>query len=127
MTRREDSSCSSTFLGKPSIVDSNTTFLPHLKLGNIGTSQDMTVEPNQKKLLEKANFLLTHDFAFILRRNGKWAYAMVAHRGPLGAQGEDVLLFVVDTDGSTKMLSKKHWATHIQMVNTNALSRAYEC
>lgn len=132
MSSRCVSSCDNR---RSSISDSfsscrnNTTFLPHLELGDVGTSLDMTIEPNMYKALKKANFLLAHDFAFVLRSNGQWTYAMVAHRGPIGTSDgeEDALLFVLDMKGSTKKLSRKHWSSCIRMVNTNALSNSYIC
>ena len=57
------------------------------------------------------DLLRVHNFAFVLRGNGRWTYAILADRK------EDSLLFVVDDEGSTKKLSRKFWATSIRFVN----------
>lgn len=85
------------------------TFLPHLNIGDVGTSQDMVqAEPSQYEI----NSLQNHDFAFIKRSDGlSWTYAIIASRT------ENTIRFVVDTDGSTKYVSRNHWQTHVRLVN----------
>jgi len=118
----------------------NDTFLPHLEIGENGTSKDMMIVSNRAIAFKMANSLQTHDFAFVLRSNGQWTYAMVAHRGPIidtsseigsssndkgqriDSSSEDAILFVVDPAGSTKRLTKKYWSTCIRMVNSATVS-----
>ena len=63
--------------------------------------------------------LKVHDFAFVLRSGGRdrWAYSIVAGRE------DDAILFVVDAGGSTKYLGRKHWASHVRMVNAERARR----
>jgi hypothetical protein len=104
----------------------NDTFLPHLQIGDNGTSRDMIMVSNRAINFKMANSLQTHDFAFVLRSNGEWTYAIVAHRGLIDTSSEDVLLVVVDDMGSTKKMTKKYWATCIRMVNSDAMSSLIE-
>ena len=94
-----------------STSSSNHTYLPHLDLGNVGTSQDMIIESSRSIALEKMNSLQIHDFTFVLRSDGQWTYAIIADRQ------DNTIRFVVDTIGDSKTLSKKHWSTSIRLVN----------
>lgn len=54
-----------------------------------------------------------HDFAFVLRGDGKtWTYSIIANKT------DDSILFVVDTFGSTKTLGRKYWLSRVRCVNT---------
>ena len=91
---------------------SNGTFLPHLDIGDVATHQD-SITIQEKSDLNEVDSLQIHDFAFILRSDGQsWTYAIIANRQA------DSILFVVDTEGSTKMLSRKHWSTSVRLVNS---------
>lgn len=105
------SSCS-TISSISSSSTCGSTFLPHLGLGDIGTSQDMTVESNRSIQLEKMHSLRVHDFVFVLRSNTQlWTYAIISDRQ------KDTIQFVVDEAGSTKTLPKNHWLKSIRFVN----------
>ena len=82
------------------------TFLPHLNLGDIGLPTDMILGepyPSDVESLQK------HDFAFVRRSdNVSFTYAIIA------SKTKDVICFVVDDDAKTKILSRKHWSTHIR-------------
>lgn len=92
-------------------VPSNETFLPHLDIGSVGTDQDML--PLEASDLTKVGSLEVHDFAFILRSDGRsWTYAIVAGRD------QDNILFVVDQGGSTKMMSRWRWSSQLRLVKT---------
>mmetsp|Transcript_35937 Transcript_35937/g.63047 ORF Transcript_35937/g.63047 Transcript_35937/m.63047 type:complete len:411 (+) Transcript_35937:43-1275(+) len=95
-----------------SSASSDHTYLPHLDLGDVGTSQDMIIESSSRSIaLEKLNSLKIHDFTFILRSDGQWTYAIIADRQ------DNTIRFVVNTDGDAKTLSEKHWSTSIRLVN----------
>jgi hypothetical protein len=88
----------------------NSTSLPRLKLGDRGSPRDMFQDDDE----EKIESLRLHDFVFLHRTDGSWTYAIVADRRP------DSILFVVDTKGNTKSLSKKRWMNSIRFVNPDA-------
>mmetsp|Transcript_40554 Transcript_40554/g.84860 ORF Transcript_40554/g.84860 Transcript_40554/m.84860 type:complete len:781 (+) Transcript_40554:105-2447(+) len=98
---------------KNTALDSkNCTYLPRLDLGDTGTTRDMMMSESSKRTaLEKLNSLKIHDFAFILRSDGQWTYAIIADKQ------DDRILFVVDADGQTKKLCKKYWSNSIRLVN----------
>ncbi len=105
------------------------TYLPHLKLGDRGSPQDMlhvkhdgtSLAPSSDcdddddeniKFTKAMDLMQVHDFAFVRRSDGvSWTYAIVADRR------HDSILFVVDTEGSTKVLSKRLWRDSISFVN----------
>eukprot|EP00581_Thalassiosira_minuscula_P002027 CAMPEP_0183736610 /NCGR_PEP_ID=MMETSP0737-20130205/49726_1 /TAXON_ID=385413 /ORGANISM="Thalassiosira miniscula, Strain CCMP1093" /LENGTH=299 /DNA_ID=CAMNT_0025970659 /DNA_START=108 /DNA_END=1007 /DNA_ORIENTATION=+ len=84
----------------------NGTFLPHLDIGDVGAFQDMVQESSSSEIDD----LRKHEFAFILRSNGQWTYAIVADRQ------DDSMLFVVDPTGSRKYISKGKWSASIRLV-----------
>ena len=88
----------------------NGTYLHHLDIGDIASLQDMILEEYDPV---KIDTLTIHDFAFILRSDCQWTYAIIADRQ------DDSICFVVDTTGGTKTLSRKHWSTSIRLVNIN--------
>lgn len=103
-------------LGQTSFNSSSTgssinTYLPHLDLGEVGSPQDMTAGNSDP---EKIGSLQMHDFAFILRSDNQWTYAIIADKQ------EDTIRFVVDNDGSSKIISKKNWSAGIRLVNLHS-------
>mmetsp|Transcript_32726 Transcript_32726/g.60340 ORF Transcript_32726/g.60340 Transcript_32726/m.60340 type:complete len:281 (-) Transcript_32726:181-1023(-) len=96
-------------------IISNRTYLRHLDIGDVVKRVDMVREGSDQ--LEIGS-LQIHDFAFILRSDGQWTYAIIADRN------EDVIRFVADTRGSHKALTRRNWATHIRLVNVNKKNSA---
>mmetsp|Transcript_26317 Transcript_26317/g.56766 ORF Transcript_26317/g.56766 Transcript_26317/m.56766 type:complete len:299 (+) Transcript_26317:68-964(+) len=95
-----------------SATSEHSTYIPRLDLGGAGTAQDMIImESCDSIALRMINSLRIHDFAFILRSDGRWTYAIIADKQ------NDTIRFVVDADGCTKTLSKKHWSNSIRLVN----------
>lgn len=84
-----------------------STYLPHLDLGDAGSPQDMIPDSFESSI----DSLQIHDFAFILRSDNQWTYAIIAERP------KDTIRFVVDESGSAKFLSRKKWNDHIRLVN----------
>lgn len=85
------------------------TYLHHLDIGDIGTPQDMLQEKESD--MDKIDALQVHDFAFVLRSDGQWTYAIIADKQDYH------LLFVVDTTGSTKYVLMRYWSDCIRLVN----------
>lgn len=105
-------SANSTTVRSSSRKGCNVTLLPRLVLGDTCTSpQEMLIESNRACALEKVNSLQKHDFAFVLRKDGRWTFAIIADRD------EDSIRFVVDFRGSTKTLSRNRWSSRIRLVN----------
>lgn len=96
-----------------------------LVLGDIATPQDMHIEPDPQKAHENAASLLIHSFAFILRSNGEWSYAILANR-PVESGPEASLRFVLDTEGRTKILKSKYWSRCIRLVNDSESQKVSE-
>ena len=86
-----------------------------LTLGDIASPQDMHIEPNPQNAYENAASLQIHSFAFILRSNGEWTYAILANR-PVESGPEASIRFVLDTEGRTKILKSKHWSRCLRLV-----------
>ena len=92
------------------------------------SSKHMVVPSSMRHAIENANSLKTHDFAFVLRSNGDWCYAIVAKKnapsesrdqgGEVVTNYEDAnIIFVTDTRGSTKCIKMKHWGKMVRLVN----------
>jgi hypothetical protein len=94
----------------------NSTALRHLTLGDKGSPSDMMFRDDDDGIeyAKDMESLRLHDFVFLLRTDGSWTYAIIADRSP------DSILFVVDTKGNTKSLSKKRWVNSIRFVNPDA-------
>ena len=96
----------------------SSTCLGHLDLGDTGKSQDM-LKCYPLHTWEMIYSLQKHDFAFILRSNGSWTYAIIADRQ------EESIRFVVNTTGSTKTLFTRRWLDSIRVVNTRSNRRRF--
>jgi hypothetical protein len=92
------------------------------------SNSHMSIAKSMKHAIDSANRLKVHEFAFVLRSNGEWCYAIVAQKDPpsesVDKDGrviknyEDAnILFVTDTRGSTKCIKMKHWGKMIRLVN----------
>ena len=100
----------------------------HYNLGDAPHSmKHMVIPTSSKRAFQNASMLNVHDFAFVLRSNGEWCYAIVAKKTiPSGKKHnrksdqilEDAhLLFVTDTKGSTKLIKMKHWGNMVRLTN----------
>ena len=88
----------------------NKTHVRTLDLGDVGTPPYM-LPSDSGHSLDTIDLLQTHDFAFVLRSDGRWTYAILADRRKRS------LLFVVNTEGDRKKLRQKDWATSVRLVN----------
>lgn len=68
---------------------------------------------------EKISSLQIHDFAFNLRSNGKFTYAIVADK----QDQDNNIRFVVDTQGNPKVLARKNWMSSIRLVYPESYSK----
>mmetsp|Transcript_29142 Transcript_29142/g.60743 ORF Transcript_29142/g.60743 Transcript_29142/m.60743 type:complete len:223 (-) Transcript_29142:123-791(-) len=106
------------------VVNSNrprsSTCLHHLDLGDVGTSRDMLIvnttnDDNTNAANANANRLVSslqkHDFAFVLRTDGSWTYAILAERR------EESMRFVVSLKGATKTMTRSRWLDSVRLVN----------
>lgn len=110
----------------------NETYLPHLDLGDVGSPSDMMIhhpdlsssttssdaKQTPKTTTMTIDSLKVHDFAFILRSDGQWTYAIIANRTSTSIR------FVVDGNGGTKNLSNRCWMSSIRLVNDGATGAA---
>lgn len=87
----------------------NITYIPHLSLGDTSCPEDMLEKSTESDM----DSLKTHDFAFVKRCCGHYTYAIIAYKS------EDEILFVLDTNGSTKTLNRRHWSRCVRLVDTN--------
>ncbi|KAL3786446.1 hypothetical protein HJC23_011027 [Cyclotella cryptica] len=90
-------------------------------LGNKARSAShMIIESCPQKALERASQLKNYDFAFVKRMDGSWTYAILAYRSydkdESDSSEEECMLFVMNEEGSTKMIKKRHWAEFVRCV-----------
>ena len=58
--------------------------------------------------------LKNYDFAFVKRSNGSWTYAILAYRSRGSSYEEEHMMFVLDEEGSSKVIVEKDWARYIR-------------
>mmetsp|Transcript_5666 Transcript_5666/g.12345 ORF Transcript_5666/g.12345 Transcript_5666/m.12345 type:complete len:226 (-) Transcript_5666:116-793(-) len=88
----------------------SSTCLGHLDLGDVGTSRDM-LECDPNRTWEAILSLQKHDFAFVLRSDGRWTYAILAEKRAKSMR------FVVSLKGTTKTITKSKQLDSIRLVN----------
>jgi hypothetical protein len=84
-----------------------------LDLGDIATPSEVQ-DLSHDSAFEDESFPI-HSFAFVRRSSGHWTYAIVANRPVLNGPDASIR-FVLDKNGSTKILERKHWARYIRLV-----------
>lgn len=95
------------------------TSLAHLgyELGDQVKEDDHIVIPKTAtEAIQNASILNTFDFAFVLRSDDSWTYAIVAEKSfhkDLGL----VLRFVLDKKGTTKTIRRKYWEKGVRPVS----------
>ena len=82
-----------------------------LELGDIALPAEMQ-DMSPRAASDAAASLPVHSFAFVLRSNGVWPYAIVADRPAL----EGPERFVLNKGGSTKIVKRKYWGRYIRLV-----------
>ena len=94
------------------------TSLAHLgyELGDqVKGDNHMLIPKTATEAIQNASTLNTFDFAFVLRSNDSWTYAIVAEKSfhkDLGL----VLRFVLDKKGTTKTIRRKYWEKGVRPV-----------
>ena len=76
------------------------------------TPSDMIIKSTTQEAMEDADSLQKYNFAFIKRSDGSFTYAILFRRS------SDSLTFVMDTNGSTKEVSRKRWSEMVRLVST---------
>lgn len=95
------------------------TSLAHLgyELGDHVKGDDhMVIPKTATEAIQNASTLNTFDFAFVLRSDDSWTYAIVAEKSfhkDLGL----VLRFVLDKKGTTKTIRRKYWEKGVRLVS----------
>jgi len=105
---------------KPSSVESprKKLTLPGYSLGDIPShTQHMILPSTLKEGVESASTLQPLDFAFILRSNGTWTYAVVSEILNCNINNKPSIKFVVDRQGRTRTIPKKYWGKYICLIN----------
>ena len=74
------------------------------------SSRHMVVESSRQDVSKKLVSLKPYDFAFIRRRDGTWTYAILACRSL------EYMMFVLNDQGTTKTIQKRHWKSFIRCV-----------
>jgi len=89
------------------------------------SSSHMIITPTAELAFQVVSSLKKHDFAFIKRSDGSYAYAILAFRSlePSNDRSntsdslEEYMAFVVSGTGSIKMLKKEHWSDFIRLAS----------
>jgi len=79
----------------------------------------MMIPKTVTEALQNASSLNALDFAFVLRSNDSWTYAIVAEKSfhkDLGL----VIRFVLDKNGTTKTIRRKYWGKGVRPVNSSS-------
>ena len=113
--------------------DSTSVLPPKETLGySLGDApkcnQHMIIPTTHEEGIKYASTLQPLDFAFILCNDGKWTFSIVCEilfkdetevdHPPKGERHHQPRLrFVLDREGSTKMISKKNWGHKIRLIN----------
>lgn len=98
-------------------------FLPQYSLGDAASEGDMITPSDPEESLRLVVSLKLHDFAFVLRCNGTWTYAIVADF-PVKRHEYARMQFVVDARGRTKTLDLQFWSTHVRLVSMKRLDES---
>ena len=94
-----------------------------LELGDVASPRDILIPSSAHQAHEEAASLAIHSFAFILRSTGEWTYAILSDR-PIETGPNASMRFVVNTEGNTKTLKAKHWASYIRLVQKKGTQEA---
>lgn len=93
-----------------------------LELGDVASPQDMCIASSEQQAHDEAASLAIHSFAYVLRSNGEWTYAMLSDR-PIETGPNASMQFVLNIEGNTKTLKAKHWASYIRLVKKRDMTK----
>ena len=94
------------------------------QLGEIARSCDINISQSKDVNAEIiAHTLQRGDGAFILRHDRTWRYAIVAEVVHKGDTNTPYLIFVVQSDGSTKRVNMCHWGGRVRPVGQKQLMK----
>lgn len=82
----------------------------------------MVLEPNAAKATEAVGSLSYHDAAFVKRSDGRFTYAVLAHRSvedesDSRGSAEECMTFVLDVSGMTKLFKRSQWSRFVRLVS----------
>jgi hypothetical protein len=88
-------------------------------LGEVArSSSHMVIENCPRAAFGNVSQMKHYDFAFIKRTDGAWTYGILAHRSS-DDDNDECMMFVINKDGSTKLIRKKQWVEYIRCVAKN--------
>jgi hypothetical protein len=82
--------------------------------GDEARRRDMIEDTNEEMALQRISNLKPGYPAFIKRSTGKWTYAKVK------SIDSEMIVFVVDANGSSKAYNVKHWTGHIRTLRATS-------
>jgi len=92
----------------------------------IRSQPHMIVAPTPQEALYAVEILQNHDFAFVKRSNGTYSYAILAEKPvqPVKRKRsnnqnsmEECMVFVLDGNVSTKIISRRYWGDLVWVVS----------
>ena len=117
-------------------------------LGDIArTPRDMIIHKSNNEAIHSASLLKKYEQAFLKRSNGLWTTAVLADRSLQPIKGkqnmtshwyteweidattmelEDSMLFVINGDGATKIVQRRHWGKYVRRMNVNDMEEVIE-
>lgn len=110
----------------------------------VRTPRDMIIYRSDVEAIRSASLLEKHEQAFLKRSNGVWTCAVLADRTfqPKNAPStrahwhtkdeinaetmklEECMLFVINDDGATKIIKKRHWGKFVRRHNNRLPERS---
>ena len=117
-------------------------------LGDIArTPRDMVIHKSDVEAIHSASLLKKYEQAFLKRSNGLWTAAVLADRSlqpiktkrhqaahwhseweidPANMELEDCMLFVINGDGATKIVQRRHWGRFIRRMVVHETEKVIE-
>jgi hypothetical protein len=117
-------------------------------LGDIARSpRDMIIFKSNNEAIQSASLLKKYEQAFLKRSNGLWTSAILADRSlqptkgkqfssshwyteweidPTTMELEDSMLFVINGDGATKIVQRRHWGKFVRRMNVHNMEKVVE-
>ena len=117
-------------------------------LGDIArTPRDMIIHKSNNEAIHSASLLKKYEQAFLKRSNGLWTTAVLADRSLQPIKGkqnmsshwyseweidatsmklEDSMLFVINGDGATKIVQRRHWGKYVRRMIVHEMEEVIE-
>jgi hypothetical protein len=133
------------------VSDDPQTAAPARQKYNLGdiarTPRDMIIYTSNNEAIHSASLLKKYEKAFLKRSNGLWTAAILADRSlqptktkqrasahwyteweidPTTMELEDSMLFVINGDGATKIVARRHWGKFVRRMNVHDMEEIIE-